>query len=326
MLSRFSTLGRAEQILSLTQTAKTALVSYGYINADVSCINYLTNATFSVKTTCGKNYALRININSLRSRANILAEIEWVQFLQSVPNIRVPSPIMNLSGGSVTSVVNYDTQVRLNCVLYSWLDGQKIQSNPSADELHTTGQALAHMHKNTQQFKLSEVANLPTYSDLLWGKEDFLFGSKSILRKRDKKILDKASNEIIKVIRKFFAGSNCHVIHADIHGGNLIAHNGEVYIIDFDNCGFGVAVQDIAVALHYLEASEQRAVLLAGYESVLALPAYTERDMQALLLQYQLIQLNYYFRIHNDAHRALLPEYLENTLKSVSRFLTDVRG
>ena len=326
MLSRFSTLDRSGQIISLTETAKTALVSYGFVNAEVTCINYLTNATFSVKTICGKKYALRININSVRSPENILAEIEWVQFLQLVPNIRVPSPIMNLSGGFVTSVVNYDTRVRLNCVLYSWLDGQEIQSNPSTDELYTTGQALAHMHKNTQQFKLSEVANLPTYSDLLWGKEDFLFGSKSILSRRDKRILDKASDEIIKVIRKFFDGSHCHVIHADIHGGNLIAHNGEVYIIDFDTCGFGVAVQDIAVALHYLQTSEQRAVLLAGYESILALPAYTERDMQALLLQYQLIQLNYYFRIHSDAIRALLPEYLENTLKSVSRFLTDVRG
>jgi Ser/Thr protein kinase RdoA (MazF antagonist) len=325
MLSRFSTLGRAEQILSLTRTAKTALVSYGYINAEVCCINYLTNATFSVKTNCGKNYALRININSQRSRANILAEIEWVQFLQLFPSIRVPSPIMNLRGDFFTSVVNYDTQIQLNCVLYEWLDGQEVQGNPSTDELYTTGQALAHMHKNTQQFKLSEAANLPIYRDLLWGKEDFLFGSQSILKRRDRKILLKASDEVMRVLGRLFDGSNCFIIHGDIHWGNLISHNGKIYIIDFDNCGFGLAVQDIAVAMHYLETSEQRSILIAGYESVMALPSYSEGDMQALLMQRQLIQLNYLIGTKNNAHRAELPARLANTMESVSRFLKDVR-
>ena len=103
-------------------------------------------------------------------------------------------------------------------------------------------------------------------------------------------------------------------------------HEGQLSIFDFDDCGFGVEAQDLAVALYYLDTPEQDAALLNGYKSVKPLPTYSELAMKALLLQRRLLLLNYLFETKNQEHKEMLPAYLEKSLERVSTFLTDVRG
>jgi Ser/Thr protein kinase RdoA (MazF antagonist) len=81
MGSEFFDLPVEEQQSSLALFAKELLVQYGITNAQVSCINYEFNATFSVETESGVKYALRVNINSTRTIQNMLAEVEWVRHL-----------------------------------------------------------------------------------------------------------------------------------------------------------------------------------------------------------------------------------------------------
>jgi Ser/Thr protein kinase RdoA (MazF antagonist) len=103
-------------------------------------------------------------------------------------------------------------------------------------------------------------------------------------------------------------------------------HEGKLSIFDFDDCGFGVEAQDIAVALYYLDTPEQGQALLAGYTSVKPLPTYSENAMKALLLHRRLLLLNYLYETKNQEEKELLPAYLEKSLERVSTFLTDVRG
>jgi Ser/Thr protein kinase RdoA (MazF antagonist) len=117
-----------------------------------------------------------------------------------------------------------------------------------------------------------------------------------------------------------------HIIHADFHGWNLMWSEDQLSIFDFDDCGFGLEAQDLAVALYYLDTPEQDAALLAGYKSVRPLPAYSDHQMKALLLQRRLMLLNYLFETKNQEHKEMLPAYLEKSLERVSTFLTDVRG
>jgi Ser/Thr protein kinase RdoA (MazF antagonist) len=120
--------------------------------------------------------------------------------------------------------------------------------------------------------------------------------------------------------------SPVHIIHADFHGWNLMWNEDQLSIFDFDDCGFGIEAQDLAVALYYLDTPEQDQALLAGYKSVKPLPVYSENAMKALLLQRRLLLLNYLFETKNHEHKEMLPAYLEKSLERVSTFLTDVRG
>jgi Ser/Thr protein kinase RdoA (MazF antagonist) len=66
------------------------------------------------------------------------------------------------------------------------------------------------------------------------------------------------------------------LIHADLHLGNALFWRGEVRVIDFDDCGFGYWLYDIAVALWELryrnDYEDFRSALIEGYTQHRPLP------------------------------------------------------
>ena len=130
----------------------------------------------------------------------------------------------------------------------------------------------------------------------------------------------------MKFINELYANSPVHIIHADFYGWNLMWNEDRLSIFDFDDCGLGTEVQDIAVALYWLNTPTADAALLGGYETIRPLPNYSKNAMKALLLHRRLLLLNYLFETKNQEHQEMLPAYLKRTIELVSTFLTDVRG
>ena len=309
---------------SLTLFARGILKKYGISDAQVECINFEFNATFSVSTESGQKYALRLNINSTRTVSNILAETQWVRELARIPSVNVPTPIATLDDEFLVSAYHADSGQTICGVMYSWLEGEEIGDEPTLDQLHTVGRAIALLHENTSDFVLTDGAELPTFNDFFWGTEDYLFSSKSTLILKDRQLIEQARDLIMKYTDELYSSSAVHIIHADFHGWNLMWHEDQLFIFDFDDCGYGVEAQDIAVALYYLDTTEQDAALLDGYKSIRSVPTYSENAMKALLLQRRLLLLNYLFETKNAEHKEMLPAYLEKTIERVSTFLTDV--
>ena len=309
---------------SLTLFARGILKKYGISDAQVECINFEFNATFSVSTESGQKYALRLNINSTRTVSNILAETQWVRELARIPSVNVPTPIATLDDQFVVSALHEDSGQTICGVMYSWLEGEEIGDEPTLDQLRRVGQAIAHMHQNKSEFQLTDGAELPTFNDFFWGTEDFLFSVRSTLSPENKTLMKQAHDLIMQFTNELYATSPVRIIHADFHGWNLMWHEDQVFIFDFDDCGFGVEAQDIAVALYWLNTPTADSTLLEGYRSVRALPAYSDKAMKALLLQRRLLLLNYLFETKNAEHKEMLPAYLKRSIELVSTFLTDV--
>jgi Ser/Thr protein kinase RdoA (MazF antagonist) len=309
---------------SLTVFAHEILKKYAITDAEVESINFEFNATFSVSTESGQKYALRLNINSTRTVPNIQAETQWVRDLARIPSINVPTPIASLEDKYLVSANHADSGQTIYGVMYSWLEGEEIGDEPTLDQLHTVGRAMALLHENSSHFTLTAGAELPTFNDFFWGTEDYLFSSKSTLIPKDRQLIEQARDLIMMYTDELYATSEVHIIHADLHGWNLMWHEDQLSIFDFDDCGYGVEAQDIAVALYYLDTPEQDAALLDGYKSIRPLPVYSEKAMKALLLQRRLLLLNYLYETKNAEHKEMLPAYLEKTIERVSTFLTDV--
>ena len=311
---------------SLTAFATELLKDYGIHGAKVSCINFEFNATFAVESESGVKYALRININSSRTVDNMNAEVEWVRHLNRTSGINTPTPIATLTDDYIVSGDHPDSRQKMYAVMYSWLEGEEIGDEPTMEQLHEVGKAIAVLHQESADFTLSPDSKLPTFEDFFWGTEDFLFSDKSTLSVNDRSLIQEAHDLIMAFTRDMYETSPIHIIHADFHGWNLMWHEDQLSIFDFDDCGFGIQAQDLAVALYYLDTPEQHEALLAGYASVKPLPTYSENAMKALLLQRRLLLLNYLFETKNQEHKEMLPAYLEKSLERVSTFLTDVRG
>jgi Ser/Thr protein kinase RdoA (MazF antagonist) len=71
-------------------------------------------------------------------------------------------------------------------------------------------------------------------------------------------------------------GDNFGLIHADLHLDNALFWRDEVRVIDFDDCGFGYWLYDIAVALWELrdrnDCEHFRSALIDGYTRHRPLP------------------------------------------------------
>jgi Ser/Thr protein kinase RdoA (MazF antagonist) len=322
----FFELPTEEQQGSLTAFAAELLKNYGIYDAKISCINFEFNATFSVETQSGTKYALRININSTRTIENMRGEIEWVRHLNRTSGIHAPTPIATVADEYIVSALHADSGQEMYGVMYSWLEGEELGDEPTLSQLHEVGRAIAILHQESADFMLSVDSALPTFNDFFWGTEDYLFSDNSKVSEGDRSLLKEAHDYIMNFTKELYENSPVHIIHADFHGWNLMWHEERLSIFDFDDCGFGLEAQDLAVAMYYLDTPEQDAALLDGYKSVKPLPDYTELAMKALLLQRRLLLLNYLFETKNQEHQQMLPAYLEKSLERVSTFLTDVRG
>jgi Ser/Thr protein kinase RdoA (MazF antagonist) len=315
-----------DQQRSLTSFAEDLLATYGIYKAKVACIAYEFNATFSVETQSGVKYALRININSTRTIQNMLAEVEWVRQLNRTSGVHTPTPIANLTDQYIVSKLHADSGQTLYGVMYTWLDGEEIGDEPTMEQLHEVGKAIAYLHQESNDFALSTEVELPRFDDFFWGTQDYLFSDKSLLTTEERDLIQQAHDLIMQFTKDLYAKSPVHIIHADFHGWNLMWNEGKLSIFDFDDCGFGLEAQDLAVALYYLDTPEQDQALLNGYKSVKPLPDYSALAMKALLLQRRLMLLNYLFETKNQEHKEMLPAYLQKSIERVSTFLTDVRG
>ena len=324
MVEKFFEKTVEDQKQSLSIFARDVLKKYGIENAKVECINYEFNATFAVTTEAARRYALRLNINSTRVESNILAEVQWVRHLALVQGLNLPSPIATIDDTYVVSGLHTDSGRQIFGVMYSWIEGEELGDGPTIEQLHTVGASIALMHQNSSEFVVKDGAALPIFSDFFWGTEDYLFSNKSKLIPEHRENLRRAHDLIMKFTQDLFTVSPVHIIHGDIHGWNLMWHEGKLTVFDFDDCGVGIEAQDLAVALYYLDTPQQDTALLDGYKSIRPLPEYSENAMKSLLLQRRLLLLNYLYETNNPEHKEMLPAYLEKTLERVSTFLTDV--
>ena len=309
------------QIDSLKNFALMVLENYQISVKSIEMINYENNATFKITTTDETNYAFRISVNSPRSKANIEAEVAYVKFLNNSDLIKTARPISNKHGSYITTFFHQEIGRDLNCVVYSWLDGVDVGDDPTPTQLQALGAAMANMHNLSVDFVLPDNSQTPTFNDPFWGSPDLLRGKESQLSVEHKKLVVDAFDEITRRTNDLFEKNKSQLIHADLHGWNLKWDLGQLSVFDFDDCGIGLPIQDIATAVYYLDTPDQERALLEGYKSVKPLPKYEEKDLEMLLMHRRLLLLNYLYETMKAEHASILPDYLEETIRRVKVFL-----
>jgi Ser/Thr protein kinase RdoA (MazF antagonist) len=316
----FFDLPQEDQIKELELFARVILEEYPVVVLDVKSINFGYNATMKITAENGSSYALRININSPRTAENLKAEIAFVRFLAEDGRVKVPHPLENREGNFYTSILHEESGRMFHCVLYSWILGEELEDEPTDEQLSALGAAMATMHHAAKGFQLPEGSSLPTFDDPLWWTEDFLLSEKSVLDADAKDLISRALSAIKSGVAKFYANGTPMLIHADMHGGNVLWYEDSLSVIDFDDCGFGFPVQDLATALYYLDTPEQDAAFKRGYESIAPVPECSENEMKMLFLQRRIVLLNYLYETSNLEHRSMIPEYQEETLRRIKNF------
>ena len=118
------------------------------------------------------------------------------------------------------------------------------------------------------------------------------------------------------------------LIHADLRLANLLVEGDRTAIIDFDDCGFGWYLFDLATALSFLEerpdAPELVACWLTGYRKVAEVPPVMEAEIPTLIMlrRLQLIGWVGYQQHHLEFAREIAPQFTLDTCRLAEDYFT----
>ncbi|MFK8013634.1 MAG: phosphotransferase enzyme family protein [Marinicellaceae bacterium] len=238
------------QVRQLRKVAISAIKMYPIDILQLKFINHGENTTYKIISKQG-NFLLRIHRKNYHSKNAILEELSWIMHLSESTDF-IQKPISSKNGLLVEEVTIGETLDTRLCSVLTWIDGNLKFRSLTQKSLFNTGLLAGKLHKNAIKQKV--VHRNYWDSEGLLGK-NASFGSLQSLRPEIKE----AEYKILEACRKmtfskidYYNKNNPHkssMIHADLHFGNIVWKKDEPIPIDFDDCGFGPHMYDLAVIL-----------------------------------------------------------------------------
>jgi Ser/Thr protein kinase RdoA (MazF antagonist) len=282
MQKPFSTLSEHGQVRRMMLIARKALEAYALSIAGVSPLKQVYNKNFRITAQGGEQYMLRICHPRRTSIEPVLSELLWLVALSQDTDLRVPESVLNKEMQYVTVVDDANLPQPSLCVLFHWTNGRFLYRNLTTSHLFQVGELTAHLHHHSAHwdrpagFIRRRVDNL----FCLRQEQDDNF-KEAVAAQAVQAVADVSAQQdarlVETVIRKVWAvlqglgegPENFGLIHADVHQSNYLFNKGRVGLIDFDDCGFGHWLYDLAVTLYCLQNhpnfTNLREAFLAGY-------------------------------------------------------------
>lgn len=213
------------------------------------------------------------------TEAALHSQLLWMMALRQEADVLVPEPIPTLQG-TLTSCVRDGAGLKVRrCYLLRWVPGQNKIQDLGLSDLRLVGLYMARLHSHAEEFSVPDRFFRPERG---WG---YVFGDSAPLWDKGKGFY---SSDDIEVFRAAAERVESHlrslekrkevfgIIHGDLHRENLVFQESSygkktVCALDFDHCGWGYYLYDLAVTLRYLQvygdrATPMRAALMEGYE------------------------------------------------------------
>ena len=318
----YQDLDEAAQIAQVQELVPGILAQYGLQANAIENVNHSFNSSFKITTDQGDELALRINLGSGKSTNEVLAEMQWLEQLSEEATVLAPVPLRTTNNELLINTRFEPLNADTTAVLFKWIPGVEVGDEPTSEQLFALGQNMARLQIFAKTLKFTEPAYLPTINRTLMNTEDNLRPS------QPKQINDKLYGDILKglelsdeVYARLSKDQELLPIHADLHNGNVIQTDGKIAIIDFDDAGMGLPVQDLVISSYYIrEDTEREKHLKAGYASLLELPKISDEDYEILVMG-RLIGLVSAVTYMTSAEIIdFIPTFLDRTQKRLDHF------
>ena len=319
MTVAFGQLSRRTQLDRLRAAAHRALKRFDLVGADLRLVNHDFNATYRVDHPSGR-FALRINTNSRNKVGAARAEATWVEAIANDTDLLVARPMRSSDGDLAIATTIDGIEDECAAVLYCWLDGPDLGERASLRRLHEVGRATALLHEHATHWNHPNPSSRPQIASIFMDETELIVGDPRIQR-ADMAVLAAARAAMEERLAPVFA-SPALLIHGDLHIWNTKWVDGRLAIIDFDDCGFGVALQDLAISAYYLrDRPGAEEALLAGYETHRPLPPHTREQFEALVASRNLLLLNSLMPHVTAGVDEFVPSYIERTVHRLRGWL-----
>jgi Ser/Thr protein kinase RdoA (MazF antagonist) len=345
----WDSLSRAAQLLRLRRLGRTALTAFG-VDADrMTLLRHEANTTFRVEAV-GERFVLRVSRPGLQTAETIASEMAWLGALRRDTGLGVPEPVPSRGGSFVVVADDAGVPVPHVCVLLRWLEGRFRDRRLAPAQLRLVGALEAHLHGHAEGWRPSAGFLRPrvdTITDA--GKVASIAGSAAAALPGDHPAEDDADRALRLVGELISADAAALVdralslvrattralaqtpgsfglIHGDLHYDNFLFHGGAVRAIDFDDCGWGFHLYDLAVTLWELEErpryDELRDALLHAYAEHRPLPDDHPAHLRALFVLRRLQMLMWALESRrHPAFRNVWPAWARDELEAIGAHL-----
>lgn len=308
---------------SLTHMAHQAMARYPLcFGAQITLVTRSENATFRVETAA-QRYALRIHRPGYHALVDIESELAWLEALQRDTDIPVPQPVMDCEGHRVLTLSAPDGSQR-HAVLFHWLEGETPTACVDPLSFRQLGALTARLHQHSRGWSRPEP-----FRRLVWDHQTMVgpaghwgnWQETPGLSAADRHIIAQAMQQAGQELAAYgMAGERYGLIHSDLRLTNLILHPSGTRIIDFDDCGLGWYMHDLAAAIsfeeHHPAAPAWVEHWLDGYERIATLSKEDRGILPALFVQRR-TQLTAWVGSHaqTDMVRSLGSGWLAQTVR-----------
>lgn len=291
--------------------------------AHVTLLQEGDNSVFRVDLPSGDRYALRLHTAGRHRVAALVSELEWLDLLVRAAHLPVPQPVRSTSASWVATFT-VSSAPPVFCTLLTWLKGAPLPEGQefALAQAAQAGQVLAQLHVQAEQFQVPAAFERPHYD-----APYFLSAAHRLRQNLAPLVEDQRLDSLDVLLTQMLqelgplkdVPGGFGLIHADVHPGNFLQQEAGLALIDFDRCGWGPFLLDLANADLALD-PPARAALMAGYTRFRPLPAGYEQSLKALRVLSAVDNLAFL------SQRALELPFILEALPVVEGALRDVTG
>lgn len=299
-----------------SEIAKKAVQLFYPEVSSIRLLNYSENITYLAERKDGKGSAiLRLNRPGYHTKKELEAELIWMKAIKNHTSIIVPEPIAGANGQFIQEIADVNNSGQpYHCVMFSYLKGEtpdEMNENELLFHFENLGEITAHLHNHVENWKESKIICRPTweYETMLgkkakWGRwQDGLGITPQLVQ-----LFEKVSNTIYHRLNRFGkTPDRFGLIHADLRLANLLVESDQLKVIDFDDCGFGWYLYDLAAALSFIEHKDYVPDLiqswLKGYKKVRTLSKEEEEEIPTFIMLRRLMLIGW-ISSHSDNETA----------------------
>ncbi|MDR1876579.1 MAG: phosphotransferase [Flavobacteriaceae bacterium] len=316
--------------------AQDALKKYGLEKTcKAELLQLSENITYLIQDEkTGKKTVLRISRPGYHTIEELDSELLWLKEIKSYTPLIVADPIKGLNGSYIQLIRSWMINDTYVCILYEFLEGKIPDETDEATIVNhfvRLGETTAYLHKHAKMWNHADRLSrfVWDYDTMLgsnprWGR----WQAARDLTKKDKELLERTSAVIKGRLEKY--GKNKHnfgLIHADLRLANLLIEDDIIKVIDFDDCGFGWFMHDLASAVSFIEAKPITEKLienwLIGYQKIEPILKTDLDEIDTFIMQRRL-QLLAWLTSHSDSDpvKELSIGYADGSINLAEKYLT----
>ncbi|MFF0014858.1 phosphotransferase enzyme family protein [Streptomyces sp. NPDC005374] len=318
------------------QQVTPALRAYGRdrVLADARLLSLSENATYLCTfADSPAPLVLRLHRPGFRTPAQIRSELAWIERLRADGAVDTPAVVPTPSGEPVASFPGADGTPQ-HAALFAFAPGAEPDATDFAEVMEVVGREAAALHEHARRWRRPDTFTRPEW-DL-----DNLIGTASLWgRWRDNPdvdrtpggaaVLARAEAKLARELGAYGRGEAVFgLIHGDLRAANLLVAPDGVRLIDFDDCGTGWFLYDLACSLSFVEhdprVDDWVAAWLRGYETRRPLRDEDIRAVPALVMLRRLMLVAWVHKRGDTPFAASLrPEFADRSVELAGRYLAD---